>query len=400
MDLLNEKQYQKQETPKGKKTVLALLVISIIAVILIGILMIFLEANKVIPKTLYIGDEIKELPNGFLIGDSAGNQYINLKQLSEFFGYEFDNREYQKYDVDTTKCHIKFNKLISGFEMDSNKMYKYEEGTNLDYQYYTLKHNIIAYNSNLYIAVDDLQQALNIKYITNTNNEIKIYDAKQLANIYQEKLKELGYAIATDQNNQKALAYDFIIANKNGIWSVFDTNYQEVIGGAKYASIYFDECNFNYIVSNTNGQYGIISTTGRVEQSLKYDGLEIINYERMLYKVKNNNKYGVMKKDGTVIGEIIYDDIGYKADSQNKILYTLIVPKMDYLPKESIVIKSNSKYGLMDIETGDELLPCDHLDKLYSVSELGKIHYRIEAEKQTLELNDYLRIRATQVIDV
>ena len=107
-----------------------------------------------------------------------------------------------------------------------------------------------------------------------------------------------------------------------------------------------------------------------------------------------------MKKDGTVIGEIIYDDIGYKADSQNKILYTLIVPKMDYLPKESIVIKSNSKYGLMDIETGDELLPCDHLDKLYSVSELGKIHYRIEAEKQTLELNDYLRIRATQVIDV
>ena len=113
MDLLNEKQYQKQETPKGKKTVLALLVISIIAVILIGILMIFLEANKVIPKTLYIGDEIKELPNGFLIGDSAGNQYINLKQLSEFFGYEFDNSEYQKYDVDTTKCHIKFNKLTS-----------------------------------------------------------------------------------------------------------------------------------------------------------------------------------------------------------------------------------------------------------------------------------------------
>ncbi len=400
MDLLNEKQYQKQKTPKGKKIIWALLIVSIIAFILIGILIIFLEANKVIPKTLYIGDEIKELQDGFLISDSAGNQYINLKQLSEFFGYEFDNSEYQEYDVDTTKCYIKFDNFISGFEMDSNKMYKYEEGTNLDYQYYTLKHNIIAYNNNLYIAVDDLQQALNIKYITNANNEIKIYNVKQLASMYQSKLKELGYEIATDQNNQKALAYDFIIVSKNGIWSVLDTNYQEIIGGAKYTSIYFDEYNFNYIVSNTNGQYGIISTTGHVEQSLKYDGLEILNYERMLYKVKNNNKYGIMKKDGTLIGKIVYDDIGYKADSQNKILYTLIVPKMDYLQNEAIVIKSDSKYGLMDIETGNELLPCDHLDKLYSVSELGKIYYRVEVEKQTLELSDYLRIRATQVIDV
>ena len=120
----------------------------------------------------------------------------------------------------------------------------------------------------------------------------------------------------------------------------------------------------------------------------------------MLYKVKNKNKYGVMKKDGTIIGEIIYDDIGYKANSQNKILYTLIVPKMDNLANDSIVIKNNGKYGLMDIDTGDELLPCDHLDELYSVSELGKIYYRVEVEKQTLELKEYLRLRATQVVNL
>lgn len=399
MNLLNERQYEKQETSKGKKTVLILLIVSIIAVILIGILMIFLEKNKVTPKVLFIGDVQQEMPSGFLVADSAGIQYVNLKELARFLGYEFDNSEYQKYEVGTTKCHIKDNKLIAGFELDSNKMYKYEENTNLDYQYYTLKHNIIAYKDNLYISIDDLQKALNLKYVTTANNEIKIYNTAYLANLYQEKLKELGYTIVTDQNNQKALAYDYIIANKNGVWSVLDTNYQEVIGGAKYASIYFDECNFNYIVSNTAGQYGIISTTGHVEKSLKYDGLEIINYERMLYKVKNNNKYGVMKQDGTLIGKIIYDDIGYKAESQNKILYTLIIPKLDNLPRETIVVKNNSKYGLMDIETGEELLPCDHLDKLYSIYDLGNIYYRVEAEKQTLELNDYLRIRGTQVVN-
>ena len=32
------------------------------------------------------------------------------------------------YGYDTTKCHIKDGTLISGFELDSNKIYKYEEG--------------------------------------------------------------------------------------------------------------------------------------------------------------------------------------------------------------------------------------------------------------------------------
>lgn len=400
MDLLNEKREQPVEKSKGKKIVLILLILSIIGAIGIGILISFLKANKVIPNTLYINGEKKEISNTLFVSDKNGNKYMNMKELAELLGYKFDNSEYQKYDLDTTKCYIANGKLISGFEMDSNKIYKYEEGTNLDYQHYTLNHNILAYNNNLYISTDDLPKALNIKYSVNEKNEINLYTTDYLAKSYDKKLRELGYAIAQDDNNKKAIAYDFIIASKNGIWSVFDTNYQEIIGGAKYTSIYFDECNFNYIVSNTNGQYGIISTTGRAVQSLKYDGLEIINYERMLYKVKNKNKYGVMKKDGTIIGEIIYDDIGYKANSQNKILYTLIVPKMDNLANDSIVIKNNEKYGLMDIDTGDELLPCDHLDELYSVSELGKIYYRVEVEKQTLELKEYLRLRATQVVNL
>lgn len=400
MNLLNETREQPEEKSKGKKIVLILLILSIIGAIGIGLLMSFLKANKVIPNTLYINGEKKDISNTLFVSDKNGNKYMNLKELAELFGYKFDNSEYQKYDLDTTKCYIANGKLISGFEMDSNKIYKYEEGTNLDYQHYTLNHNILAYNNNLYISTDDLPKALNVKYSVNEKNEINLYTTDYLAKSYDKKLRELGYTIAQDDNNKKAIAYDFIIASKNGIWSVFDTNYQEIIGGAKYASIYFDECNFNYIVSNTNGQYGIISTSGRVEQSLKYDGLEIINYEHMIYKVKNNNKYGVMKKDGTLIGKIAYDDIGYKADSQNKILYTLIIPKMNYLSKDSIVIKNDSKYGLMDIETGEELLPCDHLEKLYSVNELGKIHYRVEAEKQVLELDEYLRIRATQIVNV
>ena len=145
MDLLNEKREQPVEKSKGKKIVLILLILSIIGAIGIGILISFLKANKVIPNTLYINGEKKEISNTLFVSDKNGNKYMNLKELAELLGYKFDNSEYQKYDLDTTKCYIANGKLISGFEMDSNKIYKYEEGTNLDYQHYTLNHNILPF---------------------------------------------------------------------------------------------------------------------------------------------------------------------------------------------------------------------------------------------------------------
>ena len=123
--------------------------------------MIFLEANKVTPEILKINGEQKEEVSDLTIKDTNGNKYIALKDLAEFLGYEYDSSEYQKYGTDTTQCYIKNGNLISGFEIDSNKMYKYEEGTTLDYQYYTLKHNIITYNNRMYVALTDLQKALN-----------------------------------------------------------------------------------------------------------------------------------------------------------------------------------------------------------------------------------------------
>ncbi len=69
----------------------------------------------------------------------------------------------------------------------------------------------------------------------------------------------------------------------------------------KYLSIYFDEYNSNFIVSNTSGEDEILATNGTILISLKFDDLKILNYENMLYKVSNNDKYGIMKKDGTML---------------------------------------------------------------------------------------------------
>ncbi len=401
MDLLNENQYKKTKTSSGKKVVVLLIIISIIFIIVILGLMMYISANKEIKEKLFINDEQREIANDIIINDTLGNQYIALKDFAELLGYEYENGEYRNDDVDTAKCYVKNNNLITGFELDTNKIYKFEEGTNLDFQYYTLNLNIILHNNKFYIALADLTRALNCSYFINENKEIRINSMENLANTYQEKLIESGYTVAEDQNNRKSFAYGRIIANKNGIWSILNSELEDI--GLRYSSIYFDEQNDSYIVSNTSGKYGIITTSGGVKESLKYDGLEILNYENMLYKVKNNNKYGIMRSDEkglTKLTEIVYDDIGYPEDSANKTLYTLIIPELDKNMKKTIVVKQNEKYGLVYLSSGEIFLPCDHLDKIYLVNNLGEDKYMIEAQEQTMELLEYLTWRGTYVIDL
>lgn len=400
MDLLNENQYKKPESSKGKKIVITLLIISILLAIIIVSVMIYLASNQEIPLTVYINGQVQQETNELIFTDANNNKYISLKKLSEILGYKYYNSVYQIAGEETDKCYIENDGLISGFESDSNKIYKYEENTNLDYQYYELKHNVIIYNNKLYIALEDLQLALNIGLeFDSGNNTIALNSMEYLAESYQEKLKESGYIVVTDKNNQKALAYGWIIVSKNNIWGVLDTNFEEKVG-SRYSSIYFDEKNSNYIVSDSAGRYGIITNEGLPKQSLMYEGLEIINYEYMLYKVKNNNKYGIIKEDGTMLTDIIYDEIGYQPDRVNKVLYTLVIPEIYEDIGKTVVVKQNDKYGLIYLETGEIFLPCDHLERLYSIYDMGKVQYRVEftVDRQTviLELAEYLKERQTQ----
>lgn len=393
MDLLNENRKEEKVQPKGKKMVLILLILSIIAFIAIICAMVFISQNDPTVNQAYINinNEKVILPENLIASDAEGNQYISLKQLSILLGYEYYNNAYGSYGLDTTKCYIKNGNLICGFEADKKIIYKYEEGTNLDYQHYILMNNVITYNDELYISIYDLREALNVDW-TRANNELTIYTTEYLAKLYNEQLASTGYKVTTDVNNQKALSYGWIIANKNDVWGVLNTDFQEIID-AKYSSIYFDENSLNYIVANTSGQYGIIGSSGKVEQALAYEGIEILNYENMIYKVKYNDKYGIIDADGKMITKIEYDEIGYKADASNKILYTLIIPKLSEEAEETIVVMKDNLYGLVGTDTGNIYLPCDHVEKLYSINELGKIEYKIEAEGITMDLEEYLKLR-------
>lgn len=395
MDLLNENQYKKEQTPKSKKIVLIILILAIIATIFIVFALLYIRTQQKLPETLKINDKEVKMTETLIIETTEGNKYISLKEIAQLLGYEYYNNEYGESGENKEKGYIKSGTLITGFEKDTKKIYKYEEETNLDYQYYELKSNVIMYNNNLYISSADISQALNVIYgenksiisIQTINNKIDEYTQSL-------KLKDNGYTIAQDLNNQKAIIYGMLVVKKNDKWGVIDKNSNEIIGN-KYSTIYFDEYNMNFIVSDSNGRYGILSNNGEIICALKYDGLEILNYENMLYKVKYNGKYGIMSADTKLLTNIIYDDIGYPEDSNKKIKYTLIIPELIENVGEMMVVKQNNKYGLIDISTGEEVIGCDQLDKIYAIEELGEISYKVEINETTFDLIDVIKYLKT-----
>lgn len=393
MSLLNQNTVNDSKFEKNKKIIFTLLIITTILIILIIGLMIYVSSNKTQEQTLQINGITKQITEGLFISDTEGNQYIELKSFAEAAGYEYYNSGYGSDGVDENKAYIKNGKLITSFEANSNTIYKHDENTNLDYEYYNMKNNAVLYNGKMYVSLEDLPSAQNALYNLQTEtNSIKIYTQEYMAKAYQEQLTEKGYTVTTDANNQKALAYGYIIVTKGNKCGVLNSKYEEIIS-AKYTSIQFDELNLSYIVSNENGKFGVITITGEVKHALKYDDLQLLNYKNMLYVVKYNNKFGILKFDGTMLTDVIYDEIGYKEDEQNKILYTLLIPDLNGKTGETIVVKQNDKYGLIYLKNGKTFIPCDHIEKLYSINKLGEIEYMVEAQGSTDTLEKYIEWR-------
>lgn len=388
MDLLNNQTIKKEE-PKGKKMVKLLLILSIIAVIGVIILMVFVSMEDSKKTSLFINGEEKELKENLIVVDNNGVQYISLKEIAYAFDYEYYGGDYKSFGVDETKCYIKNGNLISGFEKNSETMYKYEEGTDLDYQYYALNNNIVMHEYELYVSLDDIRLTLNAECQITQKNQIIINSMEEMLKKHTKNLSSKDLIIDETQNNLKTLSYGLIVVKKDNQYSILNEKYEEITA-AKYSSIYFDEYNLNFIVSNLNGRYGVISYSGVVEQRLNYDAMEIINYENMLYKIKFNEKYGIVNKEGELLTHVEYDEIGYPADEKNKIINTVLIEDIE---GTLIVVKQNEFYGLVRLEDGEVYLPCDHLEKIYGINELGEIKYKVEVEGQTLYLEEYLGLR-------
>lgn len=389
MDLL-ENNKKKNEKTKAQKIVLILLVISIILCLIVGIAMVVLSLQAEIkPYTLSINNTNTNLNELKLIIGENDEKYISLKLLCNKLGYNYYNGEYKIAEEDKQKCYVDNGISIIQFFSNSNKIYKTSENSNKDYEYYNLQNNIISFEDNLYIAINDISVGLNLIVSNSTeNNKTFIETPENWFSRTANTFKENGITVSSTNENTKALCYGYAVINKDNKYGVINLKGEELIGN-KYSEITFVEYTKQFIVSNTDKQYGIITSDGSAKVNLQYDSIEILNYNPLLYKVKKSQNLGILKSDGTIIKDITFDSIGYPENKEKGIEYTLIIPNINENIPELIVVCSNGKYGLLNIESGEMFVNCT-LNGIYSASKNGVIYYIVETAERKFYLEDYI----------
>lgn len=390
MDLLGN---QPKQEVKGKKAVLILLIISVMLLILILVMIYALKGKKT--KTLGLninGQDVQITENMIISNDQA--TYMSLESLSSYLEYDYLRGGYLEYVENANKCYLEGKEQIIGFEVNSNEIYKTVPNSTTDYEYYKLKNNVVQQNGILYIALEDLNVACNVIYtFDEATYKISIATTENLKTSYAESFLKSGYTIDGSSNNKKTMAYNMVVVSKNGKMGVVDWNTKPIISN-KYTSMEFNEFAQNFIVSDDN-KYGVISKNGNVTIELKYDDINVISYSPLLYEVKLNNKTGVINQNGQMIVNMEYDRIGFKANSKN-IESTLIIKELD--GQDGIVVCKSGKYGIVSLKTGQIIIDCN-VDKIYSKTNNREKTYYIELQKTEIELERYIEyINTTTVV--
>ena len=393
MDLLNDNKNKKPQKTKGQKIVLTLLIISIILCIVIGALIFTLDKGVLETRYTMIlnGQTISENDIGLLQLED-GSKYISIKKMCSKLEYDYYNGEYEIATESKDKGYIDNKKNIIQFYSNSNEIFKTKDKENRDYERYTLSHNIIQYNEDLYVCIDDLAIALNvIQQYSEKNNQTIMATPEYWLSINKSNLDKLGYTVSEEPENITAIAYGYVIVKYNNKFGVIDLEKKEIIG-CKYNDMTFVEYTGNFIVSNNNDKYGIINIQGNTEIELQYDSISVLNFDPLLYQVEKLKKYGIMREDGSIINQIQYSSLGYPEDTQNNIDYTLIIPELNENIPESIVVKIDNSYGLIELETGKEIIPCE-LNGIFLVidQDLTK-YYVVRLKDGTLDtLENYIK---------
>lgn len=389
MDLLQENKKKNNKTP-AQKLVLTLLIISIILCVVIGIIIAYFSIkgeNK--PYSITINGKVINNDTIKLVDMENGSKYISLKALCNQLVYNYYNGEFKIAEEDKTKGYIDNKINIVQFFAGSKEIYKTSENSNTDVEYYRLENAILFSEDNLFISIDDLDIALNLLVdYSEKDNQTTINTPEYHISKIEESFKKNNVLISNTPENLKALSYGYIIINKDDKYGVIDLTGEELIGN-KYNDIVFSEYTGDFIVSDINNKYGIITNSGLAKVNLQYDSIEIINYKPLLYKIERLEKFGIMMEEGNILNEIIYDSIGYPENRAKEINYTLKIPNLNENIPESIIVGANNKYGLIDLETGEQVIDCT-LDGIYSATEKETLYYIVEVDNKKMFLENYI----------
>ena len=286
---------------------------------------------------------------------------ITLIEEKPFFDNGFDKVYFRKENstnkIDKSIYKTKFDKVSyvnSSFaiiqENDFWGIVNRKNKTIVPFEYQQLnltKYGLLARKNNLFYFID--------------------LDNKVLSKIY-EKI-DYQFACIYSELNQ------YLIVKKNGLFNIMDSRFAEKFP-SDYNEIIFLKPKDNnplQILATKNDKQVIIDVATWQETEIVYD--KIVNVNDNLLIVENNKKYGLIKRDKTILFGLVYDNIEFTFDN---------------FPNFSFIITEGEKKGLANKE--GKLVTEIKYDKIDFSKSAGNFNGTIEDRVETFD-NDGKRVK-------
>lgn len=437
MELFDEEEFSTKNNNGNKKTTTIILVVIILLVIIMaaiaGTIVYLKQTTLAVKLNGSMNQKVKEIL--YISENDSSKVYVPIKKIASYLGYEAYDGDYLTKSEEKSKCYIECEEEVAMFSLNSKTLYKVTLGDNQAYEYFYIDEPVIAMNDELYTTIDGIKKAFNVTFDYDiANKDIEIYTMEYLINYYSTYIMNYGYSqISEDFTNQKTILDSMLVVqNEKEKVGVINVQTGEAVLEVKYDNVQYLQHTSDFLVTD-GGKMGIISKNKKTKIAIQYDNIELMDYDKGLYCVQQDKKFGVIDFKGNIVINLDYDTIGIdeskfkengikngyiladnlipaqKEDlwgffdttgkqiteckynnlgyvvANNKAGYSLIVVP-DY---NVIVVGKDEKYTLITA-TGKEIWDFFPFDSVYMSIGGGETSYKMTYNSETLDVCEYL----------
>lgn len=305
MELYDEENVNKKES---KLPIVIGICIGVLIFITIAIIFGIIYLKNTITTIKVDGQVINGIEEILYIQETENKSeiYIPIRKIAKFLNYKDYSGDYKNKSEDNTKCYVTNEEETAMFILDSNILIKTRG--NSDYEYIELDENVFEKNGDLYTNVEGIEKAFNVMFEASEDKmNIDIYTMDYLNQYFAAKLQIEDYS--EEFSDKKAIFEDMIVIGKEKQYGVINAGTGKPILETKYEYIKYLPATSDFLVKN-NEKYGILSKEGAIKLRIVYDEIKIMDNQNGLYLVKQNNLYGVVNTEGKTVIQPEYKEIG------------------------------------------------------------------------------------------
>lgn len=364
-----------ERNARSKKNVVISLVFCAFLIVLMVVLIAVLKYQDSITEKLFIDDRQVGIPANFY--KFVENQrYVNIKALSDLFGYNYTKGIYEEYTENPDSCYLQNNFEIIAITAGSDRYKKYLElgngenkiGNLTEIEFknengynetFKIEKPVIFEDDILYVPEQYISTMFNVQ-IEWGEYRIKFYTLNYLLDMAQKTMGSKNLVeMDKTYENLRALNYGFIVVGNSTSAETSSTEFGvinlltgETIISTKYEDITFVENSKEFYITAANGTVGILdSKGGTVIPPSEFEKISLLDDENKLYLVEKDNEFGVLNKKGEIIIYAEYDKIGIDIDN---FLKEEVDNEALFFGK-CIPVEKDGKFGLYDTN-GNHLL--------------------------------------------